>query len=74
MPNDAFLQSLRSRLPDTAHVQMFDDALAALAGNNRLRAQHFAVSLREPFGHVLSSRASDDEVRKCSIHPAGTAE
>jgi Predicted pPIWI-associating nuclease len=65
MPNDALVQSVRRRLPDDAHVQMFDDALAALAGDNRLRAQHFAVSLRELFGHVLSSRASNDEVQQC---------
>jgi Predicted pPIWI-associating nuclease len=65
MPNDAFVQSVRCRLPDDAHVQMFDDALAALGGGNRRRAQHFAVTLRELFGHVLSSRAPDDEVRRC---------
>jgi hypothetical protein len=65
MPNDAFVQSARSRLPDDAHVQMFDDALAALAGDNRQRAQHFAVTMRELFGHVLSSRVSDEEVRRC---------
>jgi Predicted pPIWI-associating nuclease len=66
MPNDAIVQSVRSRLPDASHVQMFDDALAVLAGDNRLRAQHFAVSIRELFGHVLSSRALDDQVRQCS--------
>jgi Predicted pPIWI-associating nuclease len=65
MPNDAFVQSVRRRLPDNAHVQMLDDALAALAGDNRQRAQHFAVTTRELFGHVLSSRVSDDEVRRC---------
>lgn len=66
MPNDAIVQSVRSRLPDDGHVQMFDDALVALAGDNRLRAQHFAVSIRELFGHVLSSGAPDDQVRQCS--------
>jgi hypothetical protein len=65
MPNDAFVQSVRGRLPDNAHVQMFDDALAALAGDNRQRVQHFAVTARELFGHVLSSRVSDDDVRRC---------
>jgi hypothetical protein len=65
MPNNALVQSVRPRLPDDAHVQMFDDALAALAGENRLRAQHFAVTMRELFGHVLSSRATDDEVQRC---------
>lgn len=66
MPNDVLVQSMRGRLPDQAHVQEFDDALAALAGDNRRRAQHFAVTLRELFGHVLSSRVSDHEVAKCS--------
>lgn len=66
MPNEALVQSLRSRLPDEAHLQEFDDALAALAGNNRRKAQHFAVTLRELFGHVLSSRVSDAEVANCS--------
>jgi hypothetical protein len=66
MPNEALVQSVRGRLPDDAHVQMFDDALAALAGDNRLRAQHFAVTMRELFGHVLSSRAPDDAVRRCA--------
>jgi hypothetical protein len=66
MPNDSFVQSVRHRLPDDAHAQMFDDALAALAGDNRQRAQHFAVTMRELFGHVLSSRALDDEVRQCA--------
>jgi Predicted pPIWI-associating nuclease len=62
MPNDALVQNVRRRLPDDAHVQMFDDALAALAGGNRLRAQHFAVTMRELFGHVLSSGAPDQQV------------
>jgi Predicted pPIWI-associating nuclease len=66
MPNEALVQSVRSRLPDDAHMQMFDAALAALAGENRLRAQHFAVTMRELFGHVLSSRAPDAEVRRCA--------
>jgi hypothetical protein len=66
MPNDAIVQSVRRRLPDDAHVRMFDGAVSALAGDNKLRAQHFAVTVRELFGHVLSSRVSDDEVRKCS--------
>lgn len=65
MPNDAFVQSVRGRLPDDAHVKMFDDALVALAGDNRQRVQHFAVTTRELFGHVLSSRVSDDDVRRC---------
>ena len=65
MPNDAFVQSVRRRLPDDAHIKMFDDALAALAGDNRQRVQHFAVTMRELFGHVLSSRVSDDDVRRC---------
>lgn len=66
MPNDALVQGLRQRLPDEAHVQMLDDALEALAGDNRRRAQHFAVTLRELFAHMLSSRASDAEVEKCA--------
>jgi hypothetical protein len=66
MPNDAVVQSVRRRLPDNEHVQMFDDALAALTGDNRQRAQHFAVTTRELFGHVLSSRVSDDDVRRCA--------
>lgn len=66
MPNEGLVESLRSRLPDEACVQEFDDALAALAGDNRRRAQHFAVTLRELFGHVLSSRASNEAVEKCS--------
>lgn len=45
---------------------MLDDALKALAGDNRRRAQHFAVTMRELFGHVLSSRAPNDAVRGCS--------
>lgn len=53
-------------IPDEAHVQMFDDALAALTGDNRRRAQHFAVTLRELFAHTLSSRVSDAEVEKCA--------
>lgn len=65
MPNDAFVQSVRRRLPDDAHIKMFDDALAAFAGDNRQRVQHFAVTMRELFGHVLSSRVSDDDVRRC---------
>jgi hypothetical protein len=65
MPDDALVQSVRRRLPDDAHVQMFDDALSALAGSNKLRAQHFAVTIRELFSHVLSSRGPDDEVRRC---------
>jgi predicted pPIWI-associating nuclease len=65
MPTDLLVQSVRSRLPDDAHVQMFDDGLAALATDNRRRAQYFAVTIRELFGHVLSSQAPDDAVRRC---------
>jgi hypothetical protein len=66
MPNDAVVQSVRHRLPDDAHTQMFDGAVSALASENKLRAQHFAVTMRELFGHVLSSRVSDKEVQKCA--------
>jgi hypothetical protein len=65
MPNETLVQSLRRRLPDDAHVQMFHDAPAAFAGDNRRRAQHFAGTLRELFAHVLSSRVADAEVEKC---------
>jgi hypothetical protein len=54
------------RMSNDAFAQMFDDALAALAGDNRQRAQHFAVTTRELFGRALSSRVSDDEVRRCT--------
>jgi hypothetical protein len=66
MPNDALVQSVRRRLPDDDHAQMLDSALLALAGDNKLRAQHFAVTMRELFGHLLSSQVTDEEVRQCS--------
>jgi hypothetical protein len=66
MPNDLLVQSVRCHLPDDAHVQMFDGGLATLATDNPLRAQHFAVTIRELFGHVLSSKAPDDAVQRCA--------
>jgi hypothetical protein len=65
MPNEALVKAVRGRLPDDGHVQMFDDALSALTSDNQRRAQHFAVTIRELLGHVLSSHAPDDEVRRC---------
>jgi hypothetical protein len=65
MPTETIVQRVRHRLPDDQDVQAFDEALAALAGGNRRRAQHFAVTLQALFGHVLSSRASDSDVKRC---------
>ena len=66
MPNAAVVERIRSQLPDDAHVQMFDDALKALAGDNRLRAQHFAISLRELIKHALAALAPNSEVLRCA--------
>jgi hypothetical protein len=59
MPNEGLVQGVRSRLPDDAQVQMFDDALAPLSADNRLRAQHFAVSMRELFGQIFHGHDGD---------------
>lgn len=65
MPNDVLVQRIRSHLPDDAHVKMFDGGLATLTSDNPMRAQHFAITIRELFGHVLSSQAPDEAVRRC---------
>lgn len=67
MPNDELLQSLRQRLPDQFSHDALNGAVHVLGQvDNKMRAQQFAVTLRELIGHVLGVMAPTAEVIRCS--------
>lgn len=59
-PND--VEALRALLPDAFSATLLDGSIAVLDSDNPIRAHLFAAGVRELLGHILHSKAPDEQV------------
>lgn len=67
MPDQALVEQLRARLPDEFSQRRLDGALSTLTtAAQDMRAQQFAVTIRELIDHVLEVIGPNVDVVRCS--------